>query len=265
MMRKATVAVVGLCLLLAESGVFVASDSNLRGQAGVGDEARELFFLDRTSKAEDSVCPPEGFDALKEFDFDSYISARWYIQKQIPVAYQTLDQFYCITADYTKDTNFCPLCNRDPRVDIDNRARQGSVDGRPLGGPSRFFRGIVRQPKKDPAKVTVSAFAAAFLPNPNYWIVAAGTYADVLNNVTSSNSANYDWAIVTGGSPTKVGANGKCLPDPGELDFLGMWMFARDPVPAAGVVDAIERVADQMGLDTSAWLPVAQEGCVYDY
>lgn len=239
-------------------------------------EERELHFLrnivqsDNTNNSSNSsaICPPPGFDALKDFDFDSFISARWYVQKQIPVAYQTRDQFYCVTADYTKDRSYCFLCNRKPRVDIDNRARQGSVTGAAIGGPRRFFRGIVSHPAADPAKVTVSAFLAPLLPRSNYWVVAAGTYDGVLSNnntATTSGAVVYEWAIITGAAPTKIGANGKCRPDPGVSNFRGMWMFARDPVLAPGIVDAIDRAAGALGLDTTAWLPVAQEGCVYDY
>ena len=99
-------------------------------------------------------CPPSGFDAKQDFNIDLYFG-RWYAQKQIPVAYQTMDEFYCVTADYTKDTNFCIFCNYAARIDILNQARKGSVNGDKLGGANRFFRGIIRRPRTDPAKITV--------------------------------------------------------------------------------------------------------------
>lgn len=32
---------------------------------------------------EDKACPPPGFDALSDFDLASFISAPWYVQKQV--------------------------------------------------------------------------------------------------------------------------------------------------------------------------------------
>jgi hypothetical protein len=90
-------------------------------------------------------------------------------------------------------------------------------------------------------------------------------YDDILENKTSIPGTALEWAIVSGGSPSVKGANGKCKPNPGVFNFLGMWMFLRSPNPPAGVIEAIDRFAfDVLGLDTSTWLPVQQEGCVYD-
>jgi lipocalin len=209
------------------------------------------------------VCPPPGFDALKDFDINSYYG-RWYIHKTIPVAYTTVDQLYCVTAEYSKDTDFCLFCNSVPRIDIVNRARQDSVTGEKIGGPMRFFRGLIRRPNSDPAKVTVG-FGAQFIPKSNYWVVAAGLYEDVLQNKTSTAGTALEWAVISCGSPVVEGANGKCKPNPGFLNFLGMSMFLRDPAPRPGVIEAIDRYAsDVLGLDTTAWLPVQQDGCVYD-
>jgi len=212
-----------------------------------------------------SVCPPEGFDAKTDFDFDSYISAPWFAAKQIPVSYQKYpDNFYCVRAEYIEDNTFCLFCNNKPRVVIDNQARNGAVDGEPQGSVSRFFRGIVRDPKRAPAKVSVGFFADVLQWNPNYWIVAAGTYDAILNGVESTGNI-YEWAIVTGGPPSAEGENGKCKPNPGLLNFLGMWMFVRDFVPPVGVIEAVDNYAsEKLGLDTTAWLPVAQEGCVFE-
>jgi hypothetical protein len=49
-------------------------------------------------------CPPPGFDSVlpEEFDLDAYVSKPWYIQQQIPVQYQSVDQLYCVRAAYKK-------------------------------------------------------------------------------------------------------------------------------------------------------------------
>jgi lipocalin len=219
---------------------------------------RDLFLFGSNN------CPPSGFDAKQDFDIDLYLG-RWYAQKQIPVAYQSIDEFYCVTADYTMDKNFCIFCNYAARIDILNQARKGSVDGEKLGGANRFFRGIIRRPRTDPAKITVG-FLAPFLIRASYWVVAAGSYADILLGAQTINpTSDYEWAIITGGPPSRDGANGTCKPNPGVLNFLGMWMFARDSVPPEGVIAAIEAYAlNTLNLDTSAWFPVQHEGCVYD-
>ena len=184
---------------------------------------------------------------------------------QIPVAYQSIDEFFCVTADYTKDNNFCIFCNYAPRIDILNQARKSSVDGEKLGGANGLFRGIIRRPRTDPAKITVG-FLAPFLIRASYWVVAAGSYTDILLGVQTSNpTSDYEWAIITGGSPSRDGAGGTCKPNPGVLNFLGMWMFTRDSIPPKGVIDTIESYAlNVLNLDTSAWFSVQHEGCVYD-
>ena len=247
-----------------------ALDSGLRG---AGDEGtidtssnksrRSLVSFGKWLEGGSDVCPPAGFDALKEFDINAYFG-RWYIHRQIPVSYQTVDQLYCVTADYSEDTNFCLFCNSLPRIDIVNRARQDNVTGEKIGGSQPFFRGVIRRPETDPAKITV-AVGVSFAYESNYWVVGAGLYSDILQNKTSIPGTALEWAIVSGGSPILEGANGKCKPDPGFFDFLGMWMFLRSPNPAAGVIEAIDRYAfDVLGLDTSAWLPVEHVGCIYD-
>ena len=209
-------------------------------------------------------CPPSGFNAKEDFDFDLYLG-RWYAQKQIPVAYQSIDEFYCVTADYTEDKNFCLFCNYAQRIDILNQARKGNVDGEKRGGASRFFRGIIRRPQTEPAKITVGFFTP-FLIRARYWVVAAGSYVDILlGEETVNQTTDYEWAIITGGPPSRDGANGTCKPNPGILNFLGMWMFTRDSVPPEGVIAAIEEYAlNELNLDTSAWFQVQHEGCVYD-
>lgn len=130
--------------------------------------------------------------------------------------------------------------------------------------PTGLFRAIQRSPNREPAKLTVG-FLSNFQRTPSYWVVAAGTYDDAI--AASSpipTSTEYDWAIITGGSPDLETDSGKCIPKPGRADFLGMWMFARDGVPPAGVIAGIDQIASDMGLDTTKWLPVDQEGCVFD-
>jgi hypothetical protein len=182
-----------------------------------------------------SNCPPANFSTLKDFDIDSYISASWYVLKQIPVVYLPLDNFYCTRADYIRDTGRCLFCGETPKVKIYNQDRSGSVTG-PVGGSPykpgqesdrNRFRAFQKDVKNNPAKLTVGVFAQ-FILRPNYWVVTAGTYADALNGTAAPTTNKYEWAIISAGSPGKETENGLCIPKPGILNFNGMWMFARD-------------------------------------
>jgi hypothetical protein len=100
------------------------SPSLRRGNNDVDDPALEILF----SKS----CPPEGFDARKTLDLDSYISKVWYPQKATPVIY-AMDQSYCTVAAYSKDNSTCTkgkellLCDDLPRITVKNRGREGSI------------------------------------------------------------------------------------------------------------------------------------------
>lgn len=209
------------------------------------------------------ICPPQGFDALKTFDLESYISASWFIPKQNPLSFQPVESLFCVRAEYIVDTYFCLFCNRKPRIRVSNSSKRGGVNGEDQTLFNRFFRGIIRNPQNEPAKASVGFVPDLVVFGSNYWVVAAGTYADILKGDANIGTV-YEWAIVTAGSPTVEGANGKCKPDPGLTNVGGMWMFVRDPIPPEGVVDAIETYASvKLGLDTSIWVDVPQEGCVY--
>jgi lipocalin len=122
------------------SGIRSGEERTFRNNTEAGEfeySKRLLFSSGELLAGGSDVCPPAGFDALKDFDINSYYG-RWYIHKQIPVAYQTVDQLFCVTAEYSRDTNFCLFCNSLPRIDIINRARQDSVTGESLAALSRF-------------------------------------------------------------------------------------------------------------------------------
>jgi hypothetical protein len=179
-----------------------------------------------------------GFRTLNDFDFDFlYISASWYIfMKQIPVVYQPLDDFYCVRADYVKDTSRCFFCGTTPKVKVYNQARSGSQTGPVVGTPYQAgqassdrnrFRAFQKDATNHPAKLTVGV-GAQFIRRSNYWVVTAGTYENALNGTAIPTTSNYDWAIVSAGSPEKETENGLCIPKPGIIPFYGMWMLARD-------------------------------------
>lgn len=200
-------------------------------------------------------CPPDGFDSLNEFDFDEFISARWYSIQQKEVRYQPSSQFYCVYAEYDI-ADFCPLCFGRPKITVFNRALKGSVTGEER---SVNFRAVVPFPQRHPARASVGP---RFLPlalsrSTNYWVIDAGTDEGIVANDPSPSTGPYDWAIITTGKPKREGAGGKCY------TRTGMWIFHREALPDPAVIDAIRNRASDLGLDVTQLLPVEHDGCVY--
>lgn len=75
-------------------------------------------------------------------------------------------------------------------------------------------------------------------------------------------SEDYQWAIVTGGPPTKP-SNDKCTTATIGINNVGVWLLHRDPEPPANVVEQMRNKAEELGLDTSTLQKVTQSGCTY--
>ncbi|KAJ3290803.1 hypothetical protein HDU76_007354 [Blyttiomyces sp. JEL0837] len=94
------------------------------------------------------------------------------------------------------------------------------------------------------------AFSLTFVSNIDYWVVKTGPI---------NSQGFYNWAIISGGSPTSS-SNGKCI-----APFnSGLWMFTRDQVASAELKDEITKEILGLGLDAKAMNPIAQEGCLYE-
>ena len=48
-----------------------------------------------------AVCPPPDFSTVQNFDLNSYVAGRWYIQEQMPTNYLPESQLYCVYAEYS--------------------------------------------------------------------------------------------------------------------------------------------------------------------
>ena len=206
----------------------------------------------QTSSVVVAQCPPEGFDAVKEFDIERFIDERWYSLRQLPVFYQPDDQLNCVFADYALGRSIFG----DPGISVFNSARDGSVSGRVV---SIKFKATIPDAENNPAKANIGPrFLPSFLRRgTNYWVVAVGTYNE-LTGVDAEDSPFYQWAIITAGAPSEDGENNRCF------SSGGVWFFSREPTAPEGVPEAIEAIAIGLGLDTSVLKPVTQEGCDYD-
>jgi apolipoprotein D and lipocalin family protein len=196
------------------------------------------------------TCPPPRFGDVDNFDFRQYFNGSWYSLKQQPAIYQQLDTFFCTQATYTLQPN--------GEVNVLNYATKDEVNGAKTTANLRAFIPDVNVPNK--GKVG-QPWLPKFLYG-DYWVVDAGSYAELEQGKMSNFGTSYDWAIVSGTG--EVPSNGKCVSGLGYFNFKGFWLFSRLPTPPAGIAEKIEAVASAKGLDTSVLRPIVHKGCTYE-
>lgn len=210
-------------------------------------EGSSLLQAASTAGPKREVCPPPGFDSVGNFNVSDYVSAPWYIQKQSEVSYLPKERFFCVRANYTEGTP-APFSQAQAELIVDNYAREGSISG-PESDDFPLRASIVNLTQ--PSKLLVGPpFLPVFLRGP-YWVVAISEQP-------------YEWAIVSGGPPTRQGANGCLTPGLGfnpNGNGEGVFLLTREPVAPNSTVDMLVETAGGLGFDTSVLLPVQQEGC----
>jgi lipocalin len=205
-------------------------------------------------------CPKIGFDAKNDLVLEKYLG-RWYSIEQIPLSFQPLSQFYCIYVDYTEQKKskgfLCSIlggCGQQA-FDVFNSADIGQVNS--IVPNTINFVATIPNPGTEPGKAYVGP---EFLPpktrkGTNYWVLDAGDY-NALVPTSGSDPNFYQWAIITAAEPNLN--DGKCYSD------TGFWLFARDPVPPAGIIGAMKSLASTtFGLEPSVLQPVTHAGCTY--
>lgn len=238
-------------------------------------QLRALFALTIALLASCQTCPPPGFDALANVDLESYISAPWYVQQQMPLVYQQRNSLYCVRAEYE------PLHPDDilDGVLVKNYANEGRVNGPAMGtsgsGSSASFPQItaIIPDRSQPSKLRVGfGFGGLRLPDNDffkgdYWIVAAGNDKNIAAG--AEGFPGYDWAIISGGPPT-TRSNGACRTGSRvslfarfQTNNIGLWLFSRKPVDPANTAK-MRSVASSLGFDLSVLVDVVQEGCTYE-
>ena len=217
-----------------------------------------IIFMMITSIVSSTICPPSDFHSKMNFNPSSYFNGTWYSIVQLEVAYQPLSSFFCTLATYRiEKTRWCSLYGcKDTKVVVHNRGTTG------LNGHENraILQGYIPN-KKIPSHVKVGP---RFLPHffyGDYWIIEAGTYEEVLND-TPFISDKYEWALISGGSPTLTVGNG-CLAGIGKTNMKGFWFLSRDPEPSDDAIANITALAHNKGFDTTMWKRVVQKGCTY--
>ncbi|CAD7966138.1 unnamed protein product [Amoebophrya sp. A25] len=240
---------------LSSSGPTAAllGDTNIQEQDLSGTNTAATVQEDEQDRAvaagaegeiEDQVCPPASFDSISKEKLEeqgglrTYISDRWFIQEQMPVAYLGEEKNFCVSANYTLKE---PRRLRDPfswfkwgyEIGVSNYAE--TADQTPSGGPL-----CAKYVDEDTGKLKV---APCFLPP-----IAAGAYWVL----------DYDeevgYALVSGGPP-KDKSNGKCKTKNAVFNS-GLWIFTRCPNADQEVIDQARNKAEELGFDLSVLKPV---------
>lgn len=191
----------------------------------------------------------EGDDKCKtvstqeNFDFDTYISKRWYIQQQMPTKYLPSSQNYCVYAEYTKmdKKSFWGYSTQ-----VHNYAQE--ADGTKHDS-KKIICAVKDSDFNDDAKLRVGLCA---LPRINgvstgpYWIVAY--------------DESKGYALVSGGQPTIPTSNGLCKTGSG-VNNAGLWIFTREQQRNDDLVNEVRAIAQSKGFDLSVLKDVDQSNC----
>jgi len=246
--------------LIGTALINTAASSSLRG-------GRDLSLIDLGDLCQSWmptwVCSPKqncpAVSPVSDFDVEKYIENSWFVQKQQVNGYQQPEDLYCVTATYNK--------REDELIKVENHANKKNVNGKLVGTGdgafSQFGDLCAKQVDKGTGKLIVQPCLLfgvgleTYTGGP-YWVLAV-------------DKDNYQWAIISGGQPTDIVDSGEdtsktavtCTTKTTGTNGSGLWLFTREPIPAAGVVEAMENTLLEMGVATNKLLDVPQKGCSY--
>ena len=196
-----------------------------------------------------------------QFDFDMYISRKWYSHQQIPTPFNPLENFYCITAEYSSLDPSNPIDSQrlanGYKVKVFNTGTNVEgilftsddpfrADGKPT--PDPLCAGSLADGKISEITVNNCPFPAASRPS-NYWVVAY--------------DEDEGMALIAGGQTNVTTDNGLCkYANP----FTGVWIFSRSPERNETMIQKYRNIAmDDNGIDLSLMVDVSHhKNCIYE-
>jgi apolipoprotein D and lipocalin family protein len=186
-------------------------------------------------------CPP--VPTVADLDIARYASKPWYVQAQLPNAYQPVENLFCVRAVYTVTS--------PTTLDVFNFARKGSVEGAPTNEDMVLNAYIPDVDVESKLKV-----GPKFVPRVlygDYWIVA---YEE---------GESGGWAIISGGQPTIEVSEGLCTTESADniRNQGGLWLFTREKEVSPDLIEMMKKKANELGIDTSMLVTVQQTGCEY--
>ncbi|KAJ3220173.1 hypothetical protein HDU67_005499 [Dinochytrium kinnereticum] len=205
--------------------------------------------LPNTASTPSSTCPPKDFDAVKVFDLEAYLG-NWFLQYSTVTSYLQENQFYCVTASYSRLS--------ENTIDVFNYSNNDTVNG-VVQATIPSLRGTIEDPSR-PSKLTVHP---SFLP-----VAAGGPYWVVATSLINEKTHKYSWSIVSGGPPNEVQPNGLCLADKQGSRFgngQGLFFLARDRLLTEEARMEMKKKATELGLDISSLKKVVHDGCFYKF
>jgi len=185
-----------------------------------------------------AVCPPADFSTVQNFDLNSYVAGRWYIQEQMPTNYLPESQLYCVYAEYSLGYHSLGY-----EVTVHNHAEDVAVPHAAHDSGNTLCAKVVDEAsgKLEVAPCSLSpSFAGP------YWVV------------DYDESAGY--ALISGGAPTHETAGG-CSTGTG-TNNAGLWIFTRQQTRNETLVTKVRGIAEAKGFDLSVLNVVQQPpGC----
>jgi lipocalin len=207
-----------------------------------------------------ATCPPANFQSKQTLNPAKFFEGRWYALAQVPVKFQEENLFYCISANYKiQKTALCQLTGCDDEiVKILNTANSDSVKGDQL---IANLNGYIPNAKAPSKALVGPTFLPSNLYGP-YWVIEAGTYADLIEGKPSFEGEDYEWALISSGEP-KIETSGGCITGQGVEDPKGIWLFSRQPIVSKEIYEKALAFVASKGFDVNALKKVIHEGCQY--
>lgn len=200
---------------------------------------RTSLFILAATRGFALQCPPTNFSSIDNFDLDTFISARWYIQQQQPVSYLPKTENYCVYAEYAKKDRKS-FWGYD--ISVHNHAEDVATPHKVHDSGSFICAKIID------AKTGKLEVAPCFLPtfaSGPYWVLA---YEE-----------EQGYALISGGPP-KVAAQGGCRTGTG-VNGSGLWIFTRKQKKDPALIEHVREIAKQKGFDLSVLNDVDQSHC----
>jgi lipocalin len=188
--------------------------------------------------SQEKQCPPADFDTVQNFDLDTYISKRWYIQQQMETKYLPASENRCVYAEYKKQNHFWGY-----DVAVHNYAEGVDPPHVPYDSGKKICAKVVDQAR---GKLEV---APCFLPTllaGEYWVIAYDEAAG--------------YALISGGAP-KISTEAGCRTGGADkTNGSGLWIFTREQKRDEALVQKVRSIASQAGFDLSVLNDVDQTG-----
>mmetsp|Transcript_10438 Transcript_10438/g.18799 ORF Transcript_10438/g.18799 Transcript_10438/m.18799 type:complete len:223 (+) Transcript_10438:75-743(+) len=186
-------------------------------------------------------CPAPEFSTVADFDLQTFVSQRWYIQQQMPVSYLPASRNKCVYAEYSLKEKKS-LLGYD--IDVHNHAEDVNTD--PGSATKSYDANLCAKivDAKNGKLEVAPCFVPSALSGP-YWVV---DYSEAEG-----------YAIISGGAPS-ISTDSGCRTGSG-VNNAGFWIFTRKQERDERLVQKARAVAAGKGFDLSVLNDVDQTSC----